>query len=150
MNIQFDQYGRLRNPGIPSTRPLDDYTHIQNIRTTSTFYWWDWFNDIIINIGNFIAKSTEYILSGLTWIAIIIGAIFAISSLFQVWRENSFIAALFITAIGGVILYYVFLIIFGIIYWGVSIALVVIRFIFYNAYTFLLFIAICIGIVLYK
>ena len=147
--MEFDQYGRLKNPGFPSTAPVDNYIHVQNVRTTSTFPWWDWFNDHIIDIGNFIAKGTEYILSGLTWIAIIIGAIFAITILYQVWTENSFIAALFITVIGGGILYYVFLIIFGIIYWIVSIALAIIRYIFYNAYTLLIFIAVCVGIWLF-
>ena len=147
--MEFDQYGRLRNPGISSTEPVNNYTHIRNERSIRTFFLWDWFNDLIINIGNFIATSTEFIIGALAWIAIIGGAIIGIALLYQIWTENGLIAAIIITVICGGIVYYIFMIILGIMYWIVAISLAILRFIFYNAYTFLLFIGICGGIVWY-
>jgi len=141
--MEFDQYGRIKNPNIPSTGPLDNYTHTRNHRTSSTFFLWDWFNDLVIGIGNLIATGTEYIISALAWIAIIGGGIWGIVQLVDVWTHHSFIAAIFITIFGGTILYYIFMFILGILFWVVSIGLAIIRYIFYNAYTLLLTILIC-------
>ena len=148
--MEFDRFGRLRNPGISSTEPVNTYTHITNSRSTNTFFLWDWFNDFVIGIGNFIANSTEYIIGILSWIAIIAGGIMGITLLIDVWSKNNFIVAALITIFGGGILYYVFMIILGIMYWIVSISLVIVRYIFYNAYTLLLVIALWIGIVWYN
>lgn len=148
--MEFDRYGRLKNPGISSTEPVNTYTHIQNSRNTSTFFLWDWFNDLVIGIGNFIGNYTETIIGILTWIAIIVGGISAISLLIDVWSKNNFLVAALITIFGGGILYYVFMIILGILYLIVSIVLVVLRYIFYNAYTLLLVIGLWVGIVWYN
>ena len=148
--MEFDKYGRLKNPGISSTDPVNTYTHIQNSRSSRTFAPWDWFNDFVIGIGNFIANSTEFIIGALAWIVIIAGGITGIVFLFDVWSIHSFIAAALITVLGGGILYYVFMFILGILYWIVSISLVIVRYIFYNAYTLLLVIGICLGIVWYN
>lgn len=148
--MEFDQFGRMRNPGISSTEPVNRYTHIRNERPSRTFFLWDWFNDLIAGIGNFIADSTEFIIGALTWIAIIGGGICAITALYQIWTENGFIAAVLITLFCGGIVYYVFMIILGIMYWIVSVSLAILRFIFYNGYTFLIFIGICTGIVWYN
>lgn len=148
--MEFDKYGRLKNPGISSTDPVNTYTHIRNSRHIRTFAPWDWFNDFVIGIGNFIANSTEFIIGALTWIVLIAGGITGIILLFDVWSKNSFIAAALITILGGGILYYIFMFILGVLYWIVSILLVILRFIFYNAYTLLLVIGICAGIVWYN
>lgn len=148
--MEFDRYGRLRNPGISSTEPVNTYTHYQNSRSSSTFFLWDWFNDLVIGIGNFIADHTETIIGILAWIAIIVGGVSAISLLIEVWSNNNFLVAALITVFGGGILYYVFMIILGLLYWIVSIALVVLRYIFYNAFTLLLVIGLWIGIAWYN
>ena len=148
--MEFDRYGRIKNPGISSTEPVNTYTHVTNSRSTNTFFLWDWINDFVIGIGNFIANSTEVIIGILTWIAIIAGGIVGITLLVDVWSKNSFIVAALITFFGGGILYYVFMIILGIMYWVVSISLVIVRYIFYNVYTLLLVVCLWIGIVCYK
>lgn len=148
--MEFDRYGRIRNPNITSTEPVDTYTHVTNSRSSSTFFLWDWFNDMIIGIGNFIANSTEYIIAGLTWIVLLAGGIFAVTSLIEVWTKNNFIVAAIITFFGGGLLYYVFMIMLGILYWIVSVSLAILRYIFYNAYTLLLVVGICVGVVWYS
>lgn len=143
---EFDRYGRLRNPGISSTAPINNITHVQNSRSSSVFAPWDWFNDLIIGIGNFIAGSTEAIIGILAAIIMLGGIIMAIVFLFSVWTQYSFWGALAITIIGGGIGYYVFMIILGVVYWIVAVSLAILRFIFYNAYTLLITIVIVFGI----
>lgn len=87
---EFDRYGRLRNPGISSTAPINNITHVQNSRSSSVFAPWDWFNDLIIGIGNFIAGSTEAIIGILAAIIMLGGIIMAIVFLFSVWTQYSF------------------------------------------------------------
>ena len=148
--MEFDKYGRLRNPGISSTEPVNTYTHITNSRSSSTFFLWDWFNDLVIGIGNFIADHTETIIGILTWIVIIVGGFFAISLLNEVWSNNNFLVATLITIFGGGILYYIFMIILGILYWIVSLSLIVLRYIFYNAFTLLFVIGLWVGFAWYN
>lgn len=148
--MEFDRYGRLKNPGISSTEPVNTYTHITNSRSTSTFFLWDWFNDFVIGIGNFIAHSTEFIIGALAWVAMIVGGVAGIALLIDVWSKNNFFVAALITVFGGGLLYYVFMIILGLLYWVVSIALVILRYIFYNAFTLLLVVGICLSIVWYN
>lgn len=148
--MEFDRYGRLKNPGISSTEPVNTYTHITNSRSSSTFFLWDWFNDVVIGIGNFIADHTETIIGILTWIVIIVGGISAISILTEVWSNNNFLGAALITIFVGGILYYVFMIILGILYWIVSLTLIVLRYIFYNAFTLLFVIGLWVGIAWYN
>ena len=148
--MEFDRYGRLKNPGISSTEPVNTYTHITNSRSSSTFFLWDWFNDLVIGIGNFIADHTETIIGILTWIVIIVGGISAISILTEVWSNNNFLGAALITIFVGGILYYVFMIILGILYWIVSLTLIVLRYIFYNAFTLLFVIGLWVGIAWYN
>lgn len=148
--MEFDEYGRLKNPGIPSPEPVNTYTQTRNRRSSSTFFLWDWFNDFVISIGNFLANNYETIMGFMIWIMGAIGAICGIIILVNIWSNHNFIVATIITIIAGGLLYWVFLIIIGILYWVLSIILAILRFTFYNAYTLLLVIGICIGIVWYN
>lgn len=144
--MEFDKYGRIKNPTISSPRSVNAYTQVNNNHRSRTFFLWDWFNDLVIGIGNFIANSTDFILGALAWIVIIAGSIYAISALIDVWSNHDFFIAALITIFGGGLLYTIVMIILGILSWIVAILLVIIRYIFYNAYTLLLFIGIIVGI----
>lgn len=148
--MEFDEYGRLKNPGIPSPQPVNNYTQTQNRRNLSTFYLWDQFNDFVIGIGNFFANNSETIMGVMIWIVGAIGAIYAIIALIGIWSNNNFIVATIITILGGGLLYWAFLFVIGVLYWVLSVTMAVLRFIFYNAYTLLLVIGICVGLVWYN
>lgn len=147
--MEFDNYGRIKNPGISATEPVNNFTQVRNSSSSDTFFLWDWFNDFVIGIGNFIAGSTEIIIGILTWIIIIIGAIIGILLVVDIWSEHSFIVAALLTMLGGTILYYVFMIIIFVMYCVVSLSLAIVRYIFYDAFTLLLAIAIGVGIAWY-
>lgn len=140
--MEFDKYGRIKNPTISSPQSVNTYTQIQNNHNSRTFFLWDWFNDLVIGIGNFIANSTDFIIGALALIIIISGCIYAISALIDVWSNHGFFIAALITIFGGGLLYTIVVIILGILSWVVAIFLFMIRYIFYNAYTLLLFLGI--------
>lgn len=110
---------------------------------------WDRFNNFISEIGDWIADHSEMMtnycgmgLFVLSWIG------FALS-IISTWISQGFIWALIAGVIGGGIFYYISMILLGVFIFVMNIILAVIRYLFYNAYTFLipiiLIIAICLS-----
>jgi hypothetical protein len=99
---------------------------------------WDRFNDFISEIGDWIAIHSEMItnycglgLFVLSWIGFALAII-------SIWMSEGFIWALLAGVIGGGIFYYVSMILLGIFIFVMNIVLAIIRYLFYNAYTFLI------------
>lgn len=144
--MEFDKYGRIKNPHISGPEPITRYTQTQNSRSSSSFLLWDWFNDLVIGIGNFIGRSIDVILSILIWIAIIAGVVYGISTISDMWSKHGFVVAALVTFFAGYFCFAIYFLVVSVLLWIVSALLSIIRFVFYNAYTLLLTIAIICGI----
>lgn len=142
---QFDQYGRLiRN----SPRPIPINTAPYHTSTTvngSDLGLWDRFDNFIRRIGNWFAEYSENITGLIAIVICAIGAIMFISWLISLGWLWGIVAGIFL---GGIV-YYAVLIVAGIFIFLGNIALGIIRYIFYNGWTFLLTIAIIMGFIIF-
>lgn len=130
--IQGGSFGRPPTSisGLDRSARHQTYTQRYNI--------WDRLNDFISSIGDWVADNSEMVtnycgmgLFVLSWIG------FAIS-IISIWISEGFIWALVAGIIGGGIFYYVSMILFGIFIYAMTAILAVVRFLFYNAITFLI------------
>lgn len=111
---------------------------------------WERFDSFISAIGDWFAVNLESItnycalgLFVLAWIG------FGISIL-SLWASEGFIWALVAGIFGGGIFYYISMVAIGILIWVANIVLAMIRFLFYNAYTFLIAVLLIGGICAYS
>lgn len=143
--------GEISGNGIPRSTRSGGNTRASTRRNSSTRYsyynlsLWDRINNFFIGIGNWIAVHGEtamtYIsfgLLGLFWIG------FAIS-IIAVWIDEGFIWALVAGFIGGGIMYFISGIALAIFYFIDDFILLIVRYIFYNVYTFMIAAAILLG-----
>lgn len=130
--IQGGSFGRPPTvaSGLGRSARHHTYTNRSNI--------WDRFNDFISSIGDWIADNSEMItnysgmgLFVLSWIG------FAVS-IISIWISEGFIWALVAGIIGGGLFYYVSTILLGIFIIVMNAVLAVLRYLFYNAITFLI------------
>lgn len=146
--------GEISGNGIPrSTRSGGNTrasTRTNTSRSTSSYYranlsLWDRINNFFIGIGNWIATNGEtamtYIsfgLLGLFWLG------FAIS-IIVVWVDEGFIWALIAGVIGGGVMYLISGIALAVLFFIDDFILLIVRYIFYNVYTFLIALAVLLG-----
>ena len=143
--------GEISGNGIPRSTRSGGNTRASTRRngsSRSSYYslsLWDRINNFFIGIGNWIATNGElamtYIsfgLLGLFWIG------FAIS-IIAVWVDEGFIWALIAGFVGGGIMYFISGIALAIFYFIDDFILLIVRYIFYNVYTFLIAVAIVLG-----
>ena len=107
---------------------------------------WSTFDSIVGGIGNWIADSSETIVGILTIIFGIVALIPIIKWFVSIGLFWSIVAGIFL---GGII-YYAFMIVVGIFAFVCYIAIGVIRFVFLNGLTFLITIAIAVGLLWYN
>lgn len=142
---QFDQYGRLiRNTPRPipiNTAPYHTSTSVNG----SDLGLWDRFDNFIRRIGNWFAEYSENITGFIAIVICAVGAIMFISWLISLGWLWGIVAGIFL---GGIV-YYAVLIVAGIFIFLGNIALGIIRYIFYNGWTFLLTLAIIMGFVFF-
>ena len=143
--------GEISGNGIPRSTRSGGNTRAstrRNSSSRSSYYnlsLWDRINNFFIGIGNWIATNGEtamtylsFGLLGLFWIG------FAIS-IIAVWIDEGFIWALIAGFVGGGIMYFVSGIALAIFYFIDDFILLIVRYIFYNVYTFLIALAILFG-----
>lgn len=148
----FDpETGELSGNGIPRSTRSGGGSR-PSTRTYSTSYaysrlsLWDRINNFFIGIGNWIAINGERAMSyiamaclGLTWLG------FAVS-IISVWIDEGFIWALIAAVLGGGILYMVSGLALAIFYFIDDFVLLILRYIFYNVYTFLVVVLLLVGV----
>lgn len=115
-------------PSIPSN---SSYSY-------SSDNWWSRINNFVIGIGNWFAEHNSNITGILALILLVLAWLYFAISVIGIWREDGFFSALIFGVIGGVIFYYVSMIAAGILIWVATIALAIVRFVFYNIYTLLI------------
>lgn len=142
---QFDQYGRLiRNS--PRPIPINTVPYHTNISGNgSDLGLWERFDNFIRRIGNWFAVYSENITGLIAIVICAIGAIMFISWLISLGLFWGIIAGVFL---GGIV-YYAVLIVAGIFIFLGNIALGIIRYIFYNGWTFLISLAILLGFIFF-
>lgn len=141
---QFDQYGRLiRNS--PRPIPINTAPYTSTSVNGSDLGLWDRFDNFIRRIGNWFAEYSENITGLIAIVICAIGAIMFISWLISLGWLWGIVAGIFL---GGIV-YYAVLIVAGIFIFLGNIALGIIRYIFYNGWTFLLTTAIIIGFIIF-
>lgn len=129
----------------PSTRTNSSSRPTYNSHRNSSLSLWDRVDNFIIGIGNWIAGNGETAMSyiamgclGLAWLGFAIGIIL-------VWVDEGFIWAVVSGIIGGGIMYFISGIALAVFYFIDDFILLIIRYIFYNVWTFLLALAILCG-----
>ena len=146
--------GEISGNGIPrSTRSGGSSrasTRTNASRSTGSYYrsnlsLWDRFDNFIIGIGNWIACNGETAMSylamgcvGLSWIGFAIGVI-------AIWIDEGFIWAVIAGIVGGGIMYFISGLALAVFYFIDDFILLIIRYIFYNVWTFLAALAIFFG-----
>lgn len=107
---------------------------------------WDRINNFFIGIGNWIAVNGERAMSyialaclGLVWLGFVI-------SMISVWMDEGFLWALIAAILGGGILYMVSGLALAVFYFIDDFVLLILRYIFYNVYTFLAVVVIAAGV----
>lgn len=143
--------GEISGNGIPRSTRSGGSTRAstrRNESSRSSYYslsLWDRINNFFIGVGNWIATNGERVMTyisfgllGLFWIG------FAIS-IISVWVDEGFIWALIAGFIGGGIMYFISGIALAIFYFIDDFILLIVRYIFYNVYTFLITLAILFG-----
>lgn len=128
----------------PSTR-TNTSTRNSSYSRNSNLSLWDRFDNFIIGIGNWIASNGENAMSyiamgclGLAWIGFAIAIIVT-------WVQEGFLTALIAGVIGGGIMYLVSGIALAIFYFIDDFILLIVRYIFYNVYTFLVAVLLIFG-----
>ncbi len=143
--------GEISGNGIPRSTRSGGNTRAStrtNTSSRSSYYnlsLWDRINNFFIGIGNWIATNGEaamtylsFGLLGLFWIGFAIGII-------SIWIDEGFIWALIAGIFGGGIMYFISGIALAIFYFIDDFILLIVRYIFYNVYTFLIALAILCG-----
>ena len=146
--------GEISGNGIPRSagRPGSSRASTRtNTSSRSSYYrnsnlsLWDRCNNFIIDIGNWIARNGETAMSyiafgclGLAWIGFAIGVI-------SIWVDEGFIWALIAGIIGGGIFYFISGLALAVFYFIDDFILLIVRYIFYNIWTFLIALAIFFG-----
>lgn len=141
-----DQFGQIirRTPRII---PIERNPEISATPVSNTnLGLWSTFDSIVGGIGNWIADSSETIVGILTIIFGIVALIPIIKWFVSIGLFWSIVAGIFL---GGII-YYAFMIVVGIFAFVCYIAIGVIRFVFLNGLTFLITIAIAVGLLWYN
>ena len=148
--MAIDQYGQIirRSP-----RPIPINTvpyHTSPSTNGSTYTYdnlslWDRFDNFIRRIGNWFAEYSESITGLIAIVICAIGAIMFISWLISLGWLWGIVAGIFL---GGIV-YYAVLIVAGIFIFLGNIALGIVRYIFYNGWTFLITLAIVLGFIIF-
>lgn len=136
--------GEISGNGIPRSTRSGGNTRTSTRRNTSSrpsYYnlsLWDRINNFFIGIGNWIASNGEtamtylsFGLLGLYWIGFAFGVI-------VIWIEEGFIWALVAGVFGGCINYFISGLALAFFYFIDDFILLIVRYIFYNVYTFLI------------
>jgi len=146
--------GEISGNGIPRSTSSGGgpraSTRTNTSRSSSSYYssnlsLWDRIDNFFIGIGNWIASNGETALSyiamgclGLAWIGFAIGII-------AIWIDEGFIWAAVAGVIGGAIMYFISGLALAVFYFIDDFILLIVRYIFYNVWTFLLAMAILFG-----
>jgi len=148
--MAFDQYGQIIRRS-PRPIPINTVPYHTSPTTNGTTYFngnlslWDRFDNFIIRIGNWFAECSETITGLIALVICGIGAIMFISWLISLGWFWGIVAGVLL---GGIV-YYAVLVVAGIFVLLGNIALGIIRYIFYNGWTFLLALAFIIGFMIY-
>lgn len=132
--IKLDmEQGEVRTPLGPGPIPINHnsqtFSSYSNRRTL-----WDRYDDFISRIGNWLADYSENITSILAILLLVCGGLVFIIWLFTLGLFWGIVAGVFL---GGIV-YYALMIVTGVFIWIGNIALGVVRYIFYNGWTFLI------------
>lgn len=133
--VKFDpETGEFRggNIGEPPIALNRASRPVQNIGTYNV---WQRFNFWVGSIGDWFAEHGETITSYCALILFILAWLIFAIGVISVWIDDGFWTALIGGAIVGVIFYYVSMITIGIFIWLSNLALAIVRYIFYSAYT---------------
>lgn len=147
--------GEISGNGIPRSTRSGGNTRASTRRNSSSRYsyynlsLWDRINNFFIGIGNWIATNGEAAMTyvsfgilGLFWLTFAIGII-------TIWIDEGFIWALIAGFLGGGIMYLVSGITLAVLFFIDDFILLIVRYIFYNVYTFLIALAILCGSIFY-
>lgn len=143
--------GKLRTGAIPtsvitnppSSSSYGSYSPGQYSRRRGP---WTWFNDTIIAIGNWIADVMENLSNVAMWVTIIGIVLSALIGIISIFAEGRVFMGIVAIIFGGGLLYYLMFLIAAIVKLVVSLVLYVVRFIFWNGWTFILAAAVIAGI----
>ena len=143
--------GEISGNGIPRSTSSGGSSRASTRANTSRSYYrsnlslWDRIDNFIIGIGNWIASNGEnammrlsMILWGLSWVGFAIGII-------AIWIDEGFIWALIAGIIGGGVFYFVSGLALALFFFIDDFILLIVRYIFYNIWTFLIALGILCG-----
>ncbi len=151
-----DQYGRIIRRGPRPEIPVYEapvysmssyYTHSPSFGRRMRNAWYG-FSNFIAGIGNWFARSMENISYYAAIIAGIAGVIALLIWVFGIFASEGIFFGI-LAIIGAVIMGYIGAIGIGIGVWVLAMALMIVRFLFWNGWTFLLGIAVVLAITLY-
>jgi len=148
--MAIDQYGQIIRRS-PRPIPINTVPYHTSPSTNGFTYTyenlslWDRFDNFIRRIGNWFAEYSENITGLIAIVICAIGAIMFISWLISLGWLWGIVAGIFL---GGIV-YYAVLIVAGIFIFLGNIALGIVRYIFYNCWTFLITLAIILGFTIF-
>lgn len=133
--VDFDQYGRIRNRnyrpgpvgGIRPARPRSSYDTP-----------WDHFSDFISRIGDWFEDNDENLALYISWGILGLGILGFIIAVGSEWVNHGFWSAFFSAVIGGVLGYYISMLIIGILFLVMKVVCLGLRLVFKNGVTFLI------------
>lgn len=152
-----DQYGRIIRRGPRPEIPVYEapiysttsyYTHSPSFGRRMRNVWYG-FSNFIAGIGNWFARSMEDISYYAAILAGIAGVITLLIWVFGIFASEGIFFGI-LAIIGAVIMGYIGAIGIGIGVWVLAMALMIVRFVFWNGWTFLLGIAVVLAITLYS
>lgn len=154
--MAVDQYGRIIRRGPRPEIPVYEapsHSFSSGYRSNSFAdrirNLWYGFSNFIVDIGNWIARNMENISTGAAGIVGIGGVIALLIWVISIFSEEGIFFGI-LAIIGAVIIGYIGAIGLGIGIFLLSLALQVVRFVFWNGWTFLLGIAVASAIIIYN
>lgn len=147
--MAIDQYGQIIRRS-PRPIPINTVPYIHS-NDTATFdngglNLWDRYDNFIRRIGNWFAEYAETITGIIAIVICAIGAIGFISWLVSLGLFWGIVAGLFL----GGIAYYAVLVIAGIFIFIGNVSLGIVRYVFYNGWTFLITLVIILGLLIFS